>query len=92
MKKEKILHEKKKLEQLALTYSGGIHLTTGASRTYQGKIGAITIVMEVYTPKSKTGNWGKGKATYYIGKEKAEYKTVEELKVELLKRELILPD
>jgi len=43
----------------------------------------------MYTKKSKQGEWGKGVMTYFIDREKTEYKTYTELKAELLKRELI---
>ena len=72
-----------------MKYSGGIHYSNGAERTYIGKIGNVSIIASMYTKKNKRGEWGKGKMTYFIDQEKIEYKTHTELKAELLKRELI---
>lgn len=70
-------------------YVSGIHMETGASRNYKAKYKGMVIWRHVYTPKNrKSGNWGTGTQSFSIDNEKPEYKTVQELLNELIKRDL----
>lgn len=88
------MYSKPKFEDIKFKYTGGLAFQNGASRLYQGKIGEVIISREIYTPRRGFGKlkWGSSKDIWYIGKDKTEYETIEDLKAELLKRELIQPN
>lgn len=63
-----------------------INYGTGGECQYKGIINAPEHILHgkpiwkiVYTPKSKSGNWGKGKCTFYVGDDKKGFKDVDKL-------------
>ena len=69
------------------TYISGIQMAKSAERHYLGWYKGYRVIACLFT-KRKGESWGKGVFTYYIDKEKKEYKTVDELIEELNKRTL----
>ena len=63
--------------KLPLVYRFGINRADGASRLYRNDEHGFQ--MEIHTPKTKHGGWGKERRFFYLDNDDGEYRTVEEL-------------